>query len=417
VTKISILCYDLSSNAFGRAYLLARLLQARYEVEIVGPARRGELWMPLSNNAEVECKRIPFAEGSASFKQLKRLMDLIDGDIIYASKPLFTSYLAGLLARKKRPIVLDIDDWEWGFTLERIRNGALFSQVRRWLRSIIFPYRMSGYFGAWISQRLIPRADQVTVSNDFLRARFGGTVVPHGRDENAFVPEAWDQKELKKSYDIDPTKKVVMFFGTPRRYKGVEDLINAVALIPNDRLVLAIVGADGQDQYGSLIARTADEVLGSRFKSFGTCPYERVAEFIALSDIIVIPQRRDVSTQGQMPAKVFDAMAMAKPIVATAVSDLPKVLDGCGWIVEPNSPQALARALTEIMDDENEAKTRGMRARSEFLKRYSWTAIRPGLLSVFSRYEQSGDRKVSRLSPSHSTVRGVRTRRGSYSLT
>jgi len=48
----------------------------------------------------------------------------------------------------------------------------------------------------------------------------------------------------------------------------------------------------------------------------------------------------------------FDAMAMANPIVATEVSDLPQILDGCGIVLEPDSPEALAEAIETLVEDE-----------------------------------------------------------------
>jgi glycosyltransferase involved in cell wall biosynthesis len=45
------------------------------------------------------------------------------------------------------------------------------------------------------------------------------------------------------------------------------------------------------------------------------------------------------ATVGQIPAKLFDAMAMAKPIVATDVNDFAGILDGCGLVVKPGMPE------------------------------------------------------------------------------
>ena len=118
------------------------------------------------------------------------------------------------------------------------------------------------------------------------------------------------------------------------------------------------------------ISQIATNLLGSRFKGFGPCSFEKIPEFMALGDIIAIPQQRNMSTRGQMPAKVFDAMAMAKPIVASEVSDIPIILENCGWLVEPNNPHALAKAITEIINNEKEAKIKSIKARSRFLENY-----------------------------------------------
>lgn len=48
--KISILSPDLSHhNCLGRAYLLAKILQMHYEVEIIGPMFGDGIWEPVAN--------------------------------------------------------------------------------------------------------------------------------------------------------------------------------------------------------------------------------------------------------------------------------------------------------------------------------------------------------------------------------
>ena len=45
-------------------------------------------------------------------------------------------------------------------------------------------------------------------------------------------------------------------------------------------------------------------------------------------------------------------MAMANLIVATEVSNLPQILDGCGIVVEPDSPESLAETIEILVEDE-----------------------------------------------------------------
>ena len=49
--KISVVAFDLSDNAAGRADLIARLLAARWDVEVVGPQFGPALWMPAPVSA------------------------------------------------------------------------------------------------------------------------------------------------------------------------------------------------------------------------------------------------------------------------------------------------------------------------------------------------------------------------------
>jgi len=45
--KISILTPDFSHNCFGRPWLLAKVLQKHYDVEMIGPAFGDGIWSPL----------------------------------------------------------------------------------------------------------------------------------------------------------------------------------------------------------------------------------------------------------------------------------------------------------------------------------------------------------------------------------
>lgn len=177
-----------------------------------------------------------------------------------------------------------------------------------------------------------------------------------------------------------------MFLGSPRPHKGIEDLIEAVSLLQNQDVMLTIVGA-GKDSYSQNMTRLSEENLGERFKVFGLQPFGKAPELLAMSDIVVIPQRRNLASVGQVPAKVFDAMAMAKPIIATAVSDLPEILDGCGWVVEPESPAQLAGAIQYVIDHHKEADQIGQKARQKCIENYSYDAMENILVDIFSKYE------------------------------
>jgi glycosyltransferase involved in cell wall biosynthesis len=77
-----------------------------------------------------------------------------------------------------------------------------------------------------------------------------------------------------------------------------------------------------------------------------------------------------------VPAKIFDAMALGRPVVSTRVSMIPEILDGCGLVVEPGNVMALAAAIRRLVDDPAEAHTLGARARERCVERYSFEAAR-----------------------------------------
>jgi len=387
--KISLLTTNLSGNSLGRTYLLAKILQRNYEVEIIGPIFGDKIWSPVVNDKSITYKPFKFNGRLQPYLQIRKLAKEIDGDVIYASKPFFTSFGLGLLKKlfNDKKVILDIDDWQMGFIKDYYRRFSFVYRLIFLTSSALFLYRNTSIWNVWLCEKLAPLADDITVSNRFLHNKFGGTIIWHARNTDAFNSLRFDGNLLREKYGIPNKKKVVMFFGTPRPHKGIEDLIKAVSLIEDSDVVLVIVGIDESDQYSKILFKTMGQELGQRFIGFGLQPFESVPNFLAMADVVVIPQRKSASTVGQTPAKVFDAMAMEKPIVATSVSDLPEILNGCGWIVEPENPIQLAESIQYALNNKKDAEEMGWKARQKCVEKYSWDAMECSLSTLFKKYE------------------------------
>lgn len=386
--KISILNPNLSCNGLGRSYLLAKILQRSFEVEIVGPQMGTEIWRPVFADKEITYEAVCPSSRFQKYTKFQEVYSRISGDVIYADGPLLMSYGVGLLhaALTKKPLVLDIDDWQLGFRKAAMAEMSTMEKLSYLCRSALTWYRESSYWNIYLFEKLVPLADQLTVANTFLKHAFGGSIIYHARDTEAFNPEKYDKNQYRYSYGIDSSSKVVMFFGTPRRHKGIEDLIEAISLVEDNRVMLVLVGIDDKDPYAAEIKAQAETVLANRFKGFGMQPFDRIPEFLSMADVVAIPQRYSTSSVGQTPAKVFDAMSMAKPVIATDVGDMRDILKGCGWVVEPQQPALLARSILEAIGDPEHAESMGNRARRKCIERYSWNAMEPLLNGIFEKY-------------------------------
>jgi glycosyltransferase involved in cell wall biosynthesis len=372
--KISVLAFDLSDNATGRADLLARLLAPKYEVAVIGPRFGPAVWAPAQGSA-VEQRAVPASRHLGVVRAVPSLLRLIDGDLIYASKPRPTSFGIGLLARARRPrpLLLDIDDWELGF----YRHVAFSHRLGRALRLA----DANGMTWTWLLERQVRRADALTVASRFLQERFGGTLLPHVRDTEAWDPARFDRAAARARLGVGAAK-LVMFLGTPRGYKGIDDLVEAVGLLDDVRL--AVVGVN-------LATADARRWAALPFVTVvGKIPFDDVPRYLVAADVVAIPQRATTATLGQVPAKLFDAMALGRPIVSTAVSMIPEILDGCGELVPPGDVRALAAALRRLLDDPARAAVLGRRARERCEALYSFTAARATLFPLVERVLAGG---------------------------
>lgn len=320
------------------------------------------------------------------YGQLWSLIKCIDGDVIYAIKPLFSSFGIGLIAKllKKKPLILDIDDWERGFLLDTMASRSWLRNLLSIVKSVFFSYLPGSFWNVLICEAGIVSANAMTVSNGFLQRKFGGTLIPHVRDTDLLNPDKHLRAGTRAKYSIDADKKVVMFFGTLRPHKGGETLIQAVESLHNDQMCLMIVGIDAKDAYAQTVAEKAREKLGDRFMGLGFQPFDKVSELLALADIVVISQRKNESSRGQIPAKLFDAMAMAKPIIATSINDITEILgDDCGVLIE--NDEDLSEAIQSMIADPLKADRLGRNAREKCILKYSWTAIAPRLRDLITK--------------------------------
>lgn len=377
--KISILTPNLSGNSLGRAYILGKVLQRHYDVEIVGPKYEKEIWKPL-RDIDLPVKAVQGKLFPSFLLQIGDILKNVTGEIIYAHKPFFSTFNIGLIKKitSGRPIVLDIDDWDPGF----IDNPSSLAKIKGFTLSMRRP---SSELIALLNEKLMSIADWITVSNKFLKDKFGGTIVPHGRDTDLLNPERFDRKYLRCNFGVS-RKKIVTFLGTPRQWKGIEDLIEAVSRLKQD-VLLMLVGL-GDSVYDEELRRLSYHKLGKeRAILIGQQPFGKIGEYLAISDLIVIPQHKNAATKGQLPAKVFDAMAMAKPVIATNVSDLPQIMDGCGWIVEPGNSQQLVETISYVLNHPVMADEMGNKARKKCVKYYSYNAMEKVLIPIFNRLE------------------------------
>ncbi|MFH1055764.1 MAG: glycosyltransferase family 4 protein [Candidatus Altiarchaeota archaeon] len=373
--KVSLLVWDLSSHSMVRTYPIAKVLERRYEVEVLGPIFGDGIYEPYRGEFNYKSVKPLNSWLPVVTPNILRLIKSIEGKVIYAFKPTPTSYGVGLLSKllKKTPVVLDIEDWD----------TAMFSTMNLWgmfHHTIGTSYSVNcrAYFR--LMEHLSSQADSITVVSDFLQKRFGGVKLPHGADCSMFDPERFNREEIRDRWGVQD-KKVVLFTGTAYPHKGLDDLALALERLGRKDVQLLIAGKRNI-HLDKLLERKEEHI-----KYVGLLPHERMPELLCMSDMVVLPQRDELFTRAQLPGKIFEAMAMGKPIVATRVSDIPEILDGCGWVVEPGGIEQLAGTVQYVLDNPEEARRCGLEARRRCQERYSWDAMEKTLTGVFKTFE------------------------------
>jgi len=213
-------------------------------------------------------------------------------------------------------------------------------------------------------------------------------IVHSSQDEHnlrELLPEARVRRTFHPTYDVfkrfDMSKEearrqlgvqgdTLLFFGFVRPYKGLRYLIEAMPRILQERdLHLWIVGEFWQDAetYLEQIQR-----LGLQGRVHVMNEYvsnEQVGAYFSAADAVVLPY---TSGTGSGIAQI--AFGYERPIVATAVGDLPEIVipGETGYVVPPADPEALAQAALAIYGRTAEEWQASIRAQRD---RFTWDRL------------------------------------------
>lgn len=194
-------------------------------------------------------------------------------------------------------------------------------------------------------------------------------VLRNGVDPIRFHP--MDRQEARLRYGIDDSMKTVVSVGRLHPLKGHDLIIDAIAGIPDVRLLIAGSGAERQ----SLEALAAQRGVADRVTFVGQQGQDQLAALYSSADVLVL-----ASSQEGWPNVLLEAMACGTPVVATNVGGTPEIVTApeAGTIVDERSASAIGRALRALLTDPpDRAATR------RYAERYSWDETSRGQERLF----------------------------------
>lgn len=151
--------------------------------------------------------------------------------------------------------------------------------------------------------------------------------------------------------------------------KGVDTLVRALREVPGAELVIAGGGAE-DDEAHRLRDLAAAYGLAGRVRVIGSVPRGRVPELMRSADVLVsVPWYEPF---GIVP---LEAMACGVPVIASGVGGHLDTVAGCGVLVPPRRPQALARALREVLAHPARRRSMGHSGAVRARQGYGWPHV------------------------------------------
>jgi rhamnosyl/mannosyltransferase len=230
-----------------------------------------------------------------------------------------------------------------------------------------------------VHRRARARADAILVTSEALARQTPALaphaakwrVVPIGTDMNVFSPDG------PRPADAAP----LLFVGKPRTYKGLDDLLKALARIPDPAVRLDLVG-DGP-QIPQVRAWAREIGVEERVRFLGEVTDGNLATRYRGARLLVLPSNCRTETFGIV---LIEAMACGCPCVTTEVGTGTSwvVQDGVtGRVVPPCRPDLLAAALSELLVDPERLRRMGEAGRERVARLFTRRAMIEGVERVY----------------------------------
>jgi glycosyltransferase involved in cell wall biosynthesis len=208
---------------------------------------------------------------------------------------------------------------------------------------------------------------------------------PNGVDINVFRPGVGGS-EIRRSLGIDDNQIVVGFIGTFGPWHGAPVLAEAARAINSKPSFTFLLIGDGDEREKS---ESIIKQAGVHSIFTGRVAHEFVPAYLDSCDLLVSPHvpLSDGREFFGSPTKLFEYMAVAKPIVASRLGQIADVIiDGeNGVLVQPGDHLELARAIEKLANDAELRERLGATARSTVVEFYTW---KENAARVFENFEQ-----------------------------
>ncbi len=210
-------------------------------------------------------------------------------------------------------------------------------------------------------------------------------VIPRGVDPAVFDPAAVAPARmaaLARAWGVPEGAPILLLPGRLTRWKGQEEMIDALARMRHRDAVVVLVGADrGRSGYArGLSALAARLGVADRVRLAGLT--DDMPAALALAAIVV-----NASNEPEGFGRVIiEAQAMARPVIATAHGGAAEtVVHGkTGWLVPPGDAAALAMALDAVLDLPAARRAQvGAHARAAVQAHYTVAAMQQAKLAVY----------------------------------
>ncbi|MFA5736557.1 MAG: glycosyltransferase [Candidatus Paceibacterota bacterium] len=226
-------------------------------------------------------------------------------------------------------------------------------------------------------QYFISKADGIVCNSqgtakEFIKRGFKKILVaPNGVDLSSFSNLVEDVSILRRDLNLPNDKKIIMYVGHLYHWKGVDTLIQAAKIAPQEWIFVLVGGTDQDlEKYHRIV-----EIGGLKnIFLIGRIDKKNIPFYLKAADCLVLPNK-PVSLESEFytsPIKMFEYMASGVPIVASSLPSLKEILteQSCLFF-EAGNEKDLIEKIKLIFFEPLVSQKRVSQAKGDVLQ-YSW---------------------------------------------
>ncbi len=281
------------------------------------------------------------------------------------------------------PVIYDM----WENYPEALRGWAKTD----WKTRVFKNYHVARAVEKWVTRRVdhiftvVEEARQRLLEDGIPGDRV--SVVTNGVDLEMFLDTSALEAEPP---DLEPGTYLLLYVGALTTERGLDDMIRALPLlrdrIPEIRLFIAGSGND-EARLRSIAKRESVEDL---VQFLGWIPFRRIHAYVMQSHLCLVPHIYNEFINTTIPNKLFQYMALAKPVLVSHAKPLARIVREChcGFVFESGNPSDAAEKIVEAYQSRFNPEI-GEAGRRCAEQKYTWGHASRELVRIYRELAQN----------------------------
>jgi len=212
-----------------------------------------------------------------------------------------------------------------------------------------------------------------------------------GIDTDISVVSNFPSKDEMTPLDLDRTPfegRYICYVGGFEPFRGLDTTVRAFSAVANRHRDVSLVLVGGQESEVSTLRKGLKELENSdRIKLVGKQPFETAMQYVAHSEICLVPHKRAGVTEYTIPHKLFQYMYFRKPVIVTDLRPLKRIVEdaGCGLCFRSDDHDDLAEKMDRLLSNPGLCRRMGSAGHKAVTTKYNWEAEGRKLIEIYKK--------------------------------